>query len=382
MKVAILTQPLGHNYGGLLQAYALQKAICIQGGEVITIDRRNVEQKTPIMKRCTVLFKNLARLTLGRIKNLPSKKKANFIFANLREFKAQHIITSVVITQQDELIDYFKNNEFDVMIVGSDQVWRPKYSPKLENYFFDFYDLVDSKAKRISYAASFGVDKWEFSKHQTSECKILLNKFDAVSVREDSAVELCKTHCGVEAIKIVDPTLLLDSCHYKSLIPDCDVLGAQGKVLNYILDPAEDKQAIALKVSQLLSKDSLSIKPDNYINAGPSQIESCQYPRVEVWLQSFFLCDFVVTDSFHGCVFAIIFNKPFVAVGNLNRGLARFESLLSMFDLKERLLQSVEDVTKEIVSVEINWVEIERKRLALAEEGNFFLKKHIEKGAR
>lgn len=121
----------------------------------------------------------------------------------------------------------------------------------------------------------------------------------------------------------------------------------------------------------------MSIKPDSYIHVGPSKLKECQYPSVELWLQSFFLCDFVVTDSFHGCVFAIIFNKPFVAVGNLNRGLARFESLLSMFDLKERLLESLDDVTEDIVNAKIDWAEVEAKRLKLAEAGNAFLKQHI-----
>lgn len=379
MRVAILTQPLGHNYGGLLQAYALQKAVMANGCEVITIDRRPLGKNVSFLENSKAFVKNLARLFLGRIKNMPSRKKASFVLENLREFKSRNILMSIEITEHEELVKYFASHQFDLLIVGSDQVWRPKYSPKLENYFFDFYEAIDLNAKRISYAASFGVDKWEFSKSQTSECKALLNQFDAVTVREDSAVELCSTHFGVKAVKVVDPTLLFDSCFYQSLMPEHDQLGARGKVLNYILDPAEDKQAIAGRVSQLLSKENLSIKPDSYLHVGPSKLKECQYPSVELWLQSFFLCDFVVTDSFHGCVFAIIFNKPFVAVGNLNRGMARFESLLSMFDLKDRLLESLDDVTEDIVSAKIDWAEVEAKRLKLAQAGNAFLKQHITK---
>ena len=100
--------------------------------------------------------------------------------------------------------------EYDAFIVGSDQVWRPSYNQHLEQAFLNFTENWKN-VKRIAYAASFGVDNWEFTKKQTKECKRLVQKFDFVSVREDTAVNLCKEHLGIEATHVLDPTLLLSA---------------------------------------------------------------------------------------------------------------------------------------------------------------------------
>ncbi|WP_346992890.1 polysaccharide pyruvyl transferase family protein [Alteromonas gracilis] len=288
MKVAILTQPLGHNYGGLLQAYALQHAILKLGADVVTVDRRKLDVKLTISEQLKIWVNDTIRLAKGKIKNRPSIHKVRYVLTNLHSFKANHIQISPEITKQEELIEYFTQNPVDLLIVGSDQVWRPKYSPCIANYFFDFYSKIESSPKRISYAASFGVDTWEFNEQDTRKCRSLISGFDAVSVREDSAIELCKSYLNVDAVKVVDPTLLLESSDYKALMPKSDVLGASGRVLNYILDPAKEKQDIAKKIASLLSKESLTIKPDDYIKVKPKHIDKCIYPGVELWLQSFF----------------------------------------------------------------------------------------------
>ncbi|WP_346992891.1 polysaccharide pyruvyl transferase family protein [Alteromonas gracilis] len=90
-----------------------------------------------------------------------------------------------------------------------------------------------------------------------------------------------------------------------------------------------------------------------------------------------FLCDYVVTDSFHGCVFSIIFNKPFIAVGNVSRGLARFNSLLSMFNLEKRLVDSELNIDKEILVSEIDWNQINIKRSELIKEASSFLQTYL-----
>lgn len=378
MKICILTQPLGHNYGGLLQAYALQQHIKKSGFEVITINRREPDKN--VFKKTKINTLNLLRLLLGKIKSIPTEKRQDLVWQNLYKFRDQYISLSAIFDTEDKLKKHFDENVYDVVIVGSDQVWRPKYSPSLMNYFLDFITVnkADTRTKCISYAASFGVDNWEFTVAETEKCKKHLKKFDAVTVREDSAVNLCKKYLKVDAERVVDPTMLLDASEYESLIDEEPTDAYKGKVLSYVLDPQKDKQLIAKKVANSLNKKSFFIKPEKQlIDVPPNQIKNSQYPKVEQWLCAFKNASYVVTDSFHGCVFAILFNKPFIAVGNSSRGLARFESLLSMFDLKERLVLCASDLTEDKIKAIIDWDKVNLLRKKHSELGKSFLQKYI-----
>ena len=123
--------------------------------------------------------------------------------------KYLHVIDVNVPITENSINDY----NFDGYIVGSDQVWRPRYCKKtLMNNFLDFTNGIN--VKRLSYAASFGVDSWEFTKDETTKCAELIKTFNAISVREASAVDLCKQYLGVESKQVLDPTLLLSSEDY------------------------------------------------------------------------------------------------------------------------------------------------------------------------
>lgn len=377
MKIAIMTQPLGHNYGGLLQAFALQSYLKTIGCSVVSLDRKQAKKPFKDSAAFTV---NLAKRILGRIKSLPTDKANKYVFWHLIDFKNRNISMSQPITTEKQVRKYFQQNNFDVVIVGSDQVWRPKYSPSLENYFFDFLDDIGSSAKRISYAASFGVSEWELSEIQTQKCKALLHKFDAISVREKSAVSLCKEHFGETAEWIVDPTMLLDVSEYEQLLTDKHCAN-KGNILTYVLDSAEDKQAIAKIVANTLGLKEFSVKPEKTLTQVPSnEINNCQYPKVEHWLQGFKDASYVVTDSFHGCVFAILFNKPFIAIGNRSRGQARFESLLSMFELEHRLISNPDELNESLIKMEIDWHRVNQLRTMKMQTAKEFLKNSIFAG--
>lgn len=372
-----MTQPLGHNYGGLLQAFALQSYLKTIGCSVVSLDRKPARNVLKESKRFTT---NVAKRFLGRIKSLPSEKANKYVFSHLIEFKNRYILMSQPVTTQKQVRSYFQQNDFDAVIVGSDQVWRPKYSPSLENYFFDFLDDIDSSAKRISYAASFGVSEWELSDKQTLQCKKLVQKFDAVSVREKSAVILCKQHFGITTDWVVDPTMLLDVSDYEQLLID-KPSASKGHILTYVLDSAEDKQEIAKIVAGTLGLKEFSVKPEKTLTQVSSyEINNCQYPKVEDWLQGFKDASYVVTDSFHGCVFAILFNKPFIAIGNKSRGQARFESLLSMFELENRLISTSGELNENFIKVDIDWYRVNQLKTMRAQVAKEFLKNSIFKG--
>lgn len=375
MKVAILTQPLGHNYGGLLQAYALQAYLKRLGCEVETLDRR-VEGAGKIpLKRHGL---NLARLALGRIKSLPTQSRKALVLSELADFRDRRLILSPTIDSEQAVRDYYRERRFDAFVVGSDQVWRPRYSPSILNFYLDFLDDIKCPAKRIAYAASFGVDDWEYASEQTEKCKNLAQKFDAISVRENSAVELCTEKLGVTAQCVVDPTLLLEPAEYETLIAECEESPNAGCVLSYVLDPAPEKRAIAENAGRVLGAEMFSIKPEYSVTqVRAKDIEKCRFPSVEDWLQAFHDASFVVTDSFHGTVFSILFNKPFIAVGNSDRGMARFESLLSQLGLTERLVADPREVSQELLHSQIGWDAVNHKREDLASDGQDFLKAHL-----
>ena len=370
-RIAILTQPLGHNYGGLLQAYALQVYLKKLGCEVETLDRRTADAGRISAKRYVI---NVAKLLLGRIKSLPTASREAWVLKALADFREKRLAMSPKILSEQEIRGYYRQRNFDAFVVGSDQVWRPRYSPSILNFYLNFLDDIKSPAKRIAYAASFGVDEWEYSDVETEQCKKLAQKFDAISVREQSAIELCHDKLGIKAQWVVDPTLLLDREDYEQLIVDCGANSYAGCVLSYVLDPAPEKRSIADRVGCALGADVFSIKPEYAITqVCPEDITKCRLPSVEIWLQAFHDAQYVVTDSFHGTVFSILFNKPFIAVGNSARGMARFESLLSQFGLSERLVESAEDVTPELLHRQIEWGTVNDKRKALARAGQQFL---------
>ena len=346
MKIGILTLPLYTNYGGILQAYALQTILKRMGHEVCLIEKRR-KVWPPFWKMPFVYGKRIAKNMLGQPTPI---------------FKEQKIYSEMSVIKQDidqfinkyikrRIVDSFseiKDTDFDMIIVGSDQIWRPPYFNNIESAYLDF--TYSWNIKRAAYAASFGIDKWEYSPKQTERCKLLLKQFDAVSIREDSGVNLCHQYLDREAQQMLDPTMLLRERDYIQLFEKANVISNKGKLLNYILDETSEKRELINKIAKDKGLKPYSIV--SFYNGINSSLKSI-YPSIEQWLKSFYDAEFVVTDSFHGCVFSILFNKPFIAYGNKTRGLTRFTSLLKTFNLNDRLITNPSTTLKQIT--DINW---------------------------
>ena len=370
MKVAIMTQPLGTNYGGIMQAYALQKVLAISGCEVTTIDYRS---PPPPLKY------KLARLGYRIIKKLFGVRKSpvfmerhySEIFSNTNDFVIEYINTSDRVESSLELALHFKKHNYDMVVVGSDQTWRPKYSPNIYDYFLNF--LEGNNIKRIAYATSFGVDSWEYSEEETTRCASLASRFDKISVRESSGVELCKKYFDANADLVLDPTMLLNKNEYLKLIGRSD--SKERGVFCYVLDRSQAKREIISGFSQHLGKSiftSYARLPVGDVSS--SNIEDYKMPKIEKWLQSFGSANFVVTDSFHGCVFSIIFNVPFIVIANPKRGVARFESILSSLGLIDRMVFPGDEIDFVKLCEPINWDEVNTKLEELKKYSFSFLK--------
>ena len=354
MKIGILTQPLLNNYGGLLQNYALQNVLTGLGHEAVTInivykDISDIRKLASILKR--TLFKISGQNIL--IRAIPNKKEAEIIGYNTKDFVKRNIVTTKIINKKlnKKQVEEFG---FNAYIVGSDQVWRPMFSPQQSTYFLDFLEK-DNSVKKIAYAASFGVSNWEFTKKQTKYFSKLIKLFNAVSVREDSAVDLCNKYFNIDAVHLLDPTMLLDKEIYTSLLDKQAINQTTSKLFTYILDQSDEKSQIIKQISRKYDLQPFSIMPQNVFSVpGKKTIKDCIIPPVYDWLKSFIDAQFVITDSFHGTVFSILFNKPFLSIANNERGLTRFISLLKLFGLEDRLIFSYEDNIIENIK-EIDW---------------------------
>lgn len=337
MRIGILTLPLHTNYGGILQAYALQTILERIGHQVKIIDVYQKISKPELgvfQKTKKVVGRIVKNAFLGGHCYLDYESYMFSIRPQVTQYTNKFINTYLHQFHVNNFSD-IKESDFEAYVVGSDQIWRPKYYSNIEDAYLEFTREWD--VKRIAYAASFGTDKWEYTEQQTNACKSLVHKFNAVSVREDTGINLCKDYLDVDAVKMADPTLLLDKEDYIGLIKKCNPQPLEGDLFNYILDMTPEKQMLIDKIANEKGLTPFRVNAKDGNDRRISLEERIQQP-VETWLQAFRDAKFIVTDSFHACVFSIIFNKPFVVVGNEKRGLSRFYSLLKDFGLEDRLI--------------------------------------------
>lgn len=340
MKIAILTLPLRMNYGGLLQAFALQTVLVRRGHEVWVVDRPNKKQFSLSFMR---KLSRIKRLVHNLFTNHPvvtriwmTEKEEAFISQNTKRFIQENIRTIRIKKLEKECEEY----NFDAFIVGSDQVWRPCYANWLTSYKDYFLEFTANKeCIRLAYAASFGTNQWEYSPKELQYSSQWVKHFDSVSVREKSAVDLCSMHWHIEARQVLDPTLLLEKEDYMKLAAHEEVSGDKF-LLVYVLDQSLEKELLINKMAEELQLKVRYYTPKMKFEEkqSKSDLSDCVFQPVSEWIAGFRDASFVFTDSFHGTVFSIIFSKQFLSIQNEERGADRFISLLEIFGLQDRLI--------------------------------------------
>lgn len=350
MKIGIITQPLRFNFGCILQNYALHTVLKRMDHSPVTLDKPTYFQiYTPrmIYKYCKRIVKKMLGKKCLVFRERQFNRECDVTCKNTRRFIDSHI-------NKMEIADYntLSNADYDALIVGSDQVWRPAYNDHVEDAYLGF--AKNWNVKRIAYAASFGTNKWEYSRRETQRCRSLLKRFDAVSVRESDAVQICKDRFQVNAQHVLDPTMLLQKEDYESLIPKEEKPEDNAYILTYILDK---KAEVLTLIKEYAKRKGLPTKEVNSRIQNPSApLEERIQPPVEDWLRGFRDAEFVITDSFHACVFSTIFHKQFAVFANYKRGYARFSSLLDMCGISPRFITSVDDFDK-LERIDYNLVE-------------------------
>lgn len=339
-KIAILTWLHNQNYGSILQAYALQRFLKNKGYEVNNIDlkpsikekiKNGIEQNNPLstlVKEKLQIYKARRACKNKEVLNIKKQKFNNFLLG--------HFSLTKTYRQFRHLKEL--SGLYDVYICGSDQVWSPMLlSP---SYFFDF--LPDS-SKKISYACSFGMSS--LPKDKKEKIKLWLSKFHAISVREQSGVDIVNSLLKEKCTCTVDPTMLLSPKEWdevtttKRLIDEPYLLCY---FLSFNLEQWEKTRALSKKKNLKMivvptTKESYKFGDKVLCDVGP-----------EDWVSLVKYADFVSTDSFHGCVFSIIYKRQFCvfkrfADTNKFSQNSRIYTLLSTYGLEKCLVKNTEE---------------------------------------
>lgn len=334
-EVLILNHSYSHNnYGAMMVAYSMEQIVEKLG-----------------YKSKTLLF---------------SSSMHSDIFDS---FKRKYLNT----TDEYDVWDYKKlkklNKEYKTFIVGSDQVWRNwDYNSNLYRWYLDFTD--DTK-NLISYAASFGFDYFDDRGVSKNIIKKLLKSYSAISVREKSGVEICKKYFNADAQWVIDPTQLLESADYEKIIEgDCAKPPCDEPYLAYMIFP-EDENASESTYS-FINKiaEELKLKPIPLLtNNGAKQ------KTVGEWLATIKNASFIITESFHGTMFSLIFKTPMLVLAldatERNRLPSFFEHLGI---LQNRILYSLDESAAISIANEIiDWEEVYKKRRNFQQESLDFL---------
>lgn len=321
------------------------------GHEVVVLDRASAAPSAGlVIRRCGSVLKCLVRRYIRGQKNISIlspwsqryviDKRDQIDFSVLLKFVRKNINITRPLRSSEALLKRVKRKKLDCLIVGSDQVWRECYSPFLTDCFAGFLP-EDDKMLKITYGASFGTSENPISEQMLETCKRLSSRFDAISVREKSAVGLVKQYFGKHAELVLDPTLLLDADDYviERQKTACPVTIEHDTLVSYVLDTDGQKAKIANDVA-----GELGLK-ESFMGLSPKKSDGSPDKMIPVqsWLDNFRNASFVVTDSFHGCVFSIINRKPFIAIVNHSRGADRFVSMLSQLGLEGRMVNDYEE---------------------------------------
>lgn len=372
MKIGIMTFWWSQdNYGQLLQCYALQKYLRDVGHDAYLIRFKN-EEKSPLWQRALkasnpVLLFRYIKSKFNSRKVLKEQKNNS---RNFDDFKKKYIKQSEVFYNSYRQL---KDNppEADVYIVGSDQVWNFSIFSNKKEYVYKsihsyMLDFGDDSIKRMSYAASWSVKS--ISEELISEIKPLIEKFSYISVREENGISLCK-QCGYDNAELVcDPTLLLSADVYRNLYMGENVRKIDKKyIMLYMLNNECDFDI--QRVYDFAKEKDLEVV---YVT-GNGVINNREkfFATIPEWLYLIDNAEYVITNSFHCCVFSSIFNKKFGVVklkGKVEGMNTRFESLFNFLGIESRYVdESFSDLEKEY---KINNVKLESRFMEILNAEN------------
>lgn len=348
MKIGILTLPYKCNYGGILQCLALQNTLLKAGHEVEVI-RYIPNEHSGIFRRIITIissfssFRDIYGFTQDQFKSFYAKltkKKQNpspQLLDNCRRFIAKHLNYTQTVNEKE--IAYLASR-YDAILVGSDQVWTGLGQKHLI-YLFEWFPLYEGL--KISYAACSANSN--IPRINASLIKNKLKAFDALSVRDENTYRLVEKNTGIRPQIVADPTLLYDfqDLHCSPLrkghyifcyILGGEIQGGHSRVIQEIRQVYGEMPVIAIALPDC------SLEAEYFAN----QVITDASP--EVWFNLLIHSDFVYTDSFHGCIFSMKYQKKFLAYYSYTQRTSRLVDLKRRYGLNNVIVRSTEEMDR------------------------------------
>lgn len=363
MKIDIITLHRAQNYGSVLQAFALQKQIEKLGHQAYILDyypeRYTNKGLLKRLKNKSSRFNNPLVLLMAKLLIYPSYLKKGIQF---NKFMHYLNLEKPSFATNEEGMGRF--TDADAYCAGSDQIWNSHWNEGVEKVLF--LDFVPKGKLCLSYAASIGLSN--IPANEIDETKLLLDKFEFLSLREDKGVELVRELGRTDAVQCLDPTLLMSKEEWSQYADD----SYKGKeyVLTYNLhhDPEIDKCAKAIASKYHLQIRNISYNWHDIIRHG--HLDWC--PTVEGFLGLIKNAKYVVADSFHATAFSIIFEKPFVVI-TPEVASSRLSSLLKMLGLDDHNINKFTSL--KVIEQPIDYIRVKSIIVTKQRESISFLNK-------
>ena len=272
------------------------------------------------------------------------------------------------------------NTLCEKFIIGSDQVWRGLFLKGLKN--FPLLDWVNSDKYKIAYASSFGIEIFAEDEKLRENVGKCLSRFQSISVREDSGVDILKNVFGLRGEHVLDPVFLMDMKYYDEMafngrirLPDSSYVGA------YFLDPTNEKATALKSAANKFSSDVYHALGEKVPKGVNLTLLSNPKPAIEEWLAMVKYSEYFLTDSFHGTCLAIIFKRQFVIIYDKKnwRGWTRFASIVKLLGLEDRVVDPAHlEKFDEVLSTPIDWDAVYKKLEIEREHSKTWLLESLE----
>lgn len=328
-KVGIITINDNDNYGNRLQNYAVQETLNNNGVEAITI------KNNPTLNSKKLYCLRTMKFYIHKVINKLKRRKITGRERCFEKFNKNIKFSSKTINLYSKIAQ-----NYDLFFTGSDQVWNPNFARLREVDLLTFA----RPEQRIAFSASFGINELSLQYHEQVKKELL--KFKAISVRENEGKKICEELTERKDIEVlVDPTMLLTVDEWDKVLKKPEMLKYDKYILNYFLGELSiDREKEIERIAKENNCEIINILDKNspFYQTGPSEF-------LYLEKNAFLIC----TDSFHSCVFAMLYNKPFVVFERKDKNVnmsSRIETLIEKFKLKNRKFEG--EISKENLNAE------------------------------